>query len=219
MISLSNGIYFVSGIDTGIGKSVATGILAREALKNGKLVITQKLVQTGCSTVSEDILTHRRIMGFPLQEVDYAGLTCPYIFKHPSSPHLAARLENKSIDPEIITAATEKLSNRYDIVLIEGAGGLMVPIGESLLIIDYIKQNNYPLLLVTSPRLGSINQTLLNLELCRQRNINLTGVIYNLFPQTDPIIVDDTRRYIKQYLPRINPAIEFIEIPVMGDSN
>ena len=93
----------------------------------------------------------------------------------------------------------------------------MVPISESLLIIDYIKQHNYPLLLVTSPRLGSINQTLLNLELCRQRHINLAGVIYNLFPQTDPIIVDETRRYIKQYLPRINPAIAFIEMPVMDD--
>lgn len=89
------GVYFVSGIDTDIGKTVATGVLAKQLLQQGKSVITQKPVQTGCKNIAEDIAVHRKIMGIPMQEADKQGLTMPEIFSYPASPHLAARLDGR----------------------------------------------------------------------------------------------------------------------------
>ena len=81
----------------------------------------------------------------------------PEIFSYPCSPHLASRIDGRPIDFDKIERATEELSRRYDVVLLEGAGGLMVPLTDELLTIDYIAQKGYPLLFVTSGKLGSIN--------------------------------------------------------------
>ena len=83
-------VLFISGIDTSVGKTAATGAIAKALAKAGKQVITQKMIQTGCVEVSEDIEEHRRIQGIPFTEEDKAGLTCPYIFTYPCSPHMAA---------------------------------------------------------------------------------------------------------------------------------
>lgn len=123
-----------------------------------------KFIQTGNVGHSEDIDLHRHIMGIPFTEEDKEGLTMPEIFSYPASPHLASQLDNRPIDFGKIKRATEELSERYDYVLLEGAGGLMVPLTTELLTIDYIAQENYPLIFVTSGKLGSINHTLLSLE-------------------------------------------------------
>ncbi len=90
--------FFISGIDTDCGKTFITGYIARNLHKNGVSVITQKLVQTGCELLSEDIEEHRRIMEISLQSVDINGTTCPYNFAFPASPHFSAQLENTEID-------------------------------------------------------------------------------------------------------------------------
>ena len=192
-----NGIYFVTGIDTNIGKSIATGWLAKQLFDCDRSVITQKLVQTGNNGYSEDIELHRKIMGIDFTEVDKKGLTAPVIFSYPASPHLASRIDNQNLDLEIISKATEKLASQYDIVLLEGAGGPMVPLTTDLLTIDYIAQRAYPVILVTSGRLGSINHTLLCFEALLQRGMELYKVIYNMYPSTDKIIEDDTLQIIK----------------------
>ena len=84
----SNNTLFIGGIDTDIGKTYATGVLAKALYNRGLKVITQKLVQTGCEGIAEDIITHRDIMGMPLQALDKDGTTCPYVFSKPASPHL-----------------------------------------------------------------------------------------------------------------------------------
>ena len=83
-------VLFITGIDTNIGKTFATGMIACALAEKGKKVITQKMIQTGCTEVSEDIEMHRKIQGIPFTEEDKAGLTCPYIFTYPCSPHMAA---------------------------------------------------------------------------------------------------------------------------------
>lgn len=202
---LEKGIYFVTGIDTDAGKSYATAILAKKNIESGKSVITQKFIQTGCSdTISEDVLTHRRIMGLPLQDVDIQGSTSPQIFKFPASPHLAARLENREIDLNKIKEWTKILAQKYDIVLIEGAGGLLVPITENYLTADYITDNKLNVIIVTSPRLGSINHTLLTMEVCKARNIAISALVYNHFPpDANKIIADDTLCFLKKRYPDI----------------
>ena len=195
---MSGQIYFVSGIDTEIGKTYATGFLAKLWTEQGKKVITQKLIQTGNADISEDIEKHREIMGQGWFQEDHEKLTMPEIFSYPASPHLATRLDNREIDFQKIENATQTLAERFDIVLLEGAGGLMVPLTTSLLTIDYIAQHQFPVILVTSGRLGSINHTLLSLEALKSRGLKLQALVYNLKDESkDPLISQDTSNYLK----------------------
>lgn len=215
--SLKEKIYFVSGIDTDAGKSYATGWLARRLNENGQRTITQKFIQTGNAPgYSEDIELHRRLMGIPYTEEDLAGWTKPEVFSYPCSPHLASRIDGRPIDFGKIECATEALSRRYDTVLIEGAGGLMVPLTEELLTIDYVARKGYPLIFVTSGKLGSINHTLLSLEAIKNRQIRLATVMYNLYPAPeDSIIRDDTQQFIRDYLAKHFPETGFLTVPVL----
>ena len=207
------GVYFVSGIDTDIGKTVATGVLAKQLLQQGKSVITQKPVQTGCQDIAEDIAVHRKIMGIPMQEVDKQGLTMPEIFGYPASPHLAARLGGRALDLDKIRTSTQELATQYEIVLVEGAGGLMVPLTENLLTIDYIRQQGYPVILVTSGRLGSINHTLLSFSALKQYGISLYSLIFNhIHDSKDETIAGDTLEYLKGRLKDEFPEAKWQEL-------
>lgn len=233
-------VFFISGIDTDIGKTYATAALAQALLQHtqqassnnaansdSKSIITQKLVQTGCEDIAEDIITHRAMMGIQLQKVDYQGLTCPYVFEKPASPHLSSALEDRLIEPEVITQATKQLRDSYDIVLLEGAGGLMVPLTESLLTIDYVASQGYPVILVTSGRLGSISHTLLSLEALAKRKIPLHAVIYNQWQpkkylasayEPDNDITDDTQTYLQTYLKQHHPQTYWVNLAYVSDS-
>ena len=208
-------VYFISGIDTDAGKSIVTGVIARTLLKKGVKVITQKFIQTGCRGISEDILKHREIMGIEPQDVDKDGTTCPYVMTYPASPHLAAEIDKITIDTAVIYRATEKLTTLYDKVLLEGAGGLFVPVNRHYLTIDYVRDNGYPLILVASSKLGSINHTLMSLELCRLRGIDVKYVVYNDFPNDSEIIKNDSITVIRQYLDDYFPECKLLELPVI----
>lgn len=211
---MKENVYFISGIDTDAGKSYATGYLARELNNKGQRVITQKFIQTGNVGYSEDIDLHRRLMGIAHTDDDREGLTMPEIFSYPASPHLAARLDGRAIDFARMERATQELSRRYDIVLLEGAGGLMVPLTEELLTIDYVARQGYPMIFVTSGKLGSINHTLLSLEAIRNRGIVLDTVMYNLYPTVkDATIQEDTQQFIRRYLDRHFPQTKFVLVP------
>ncbi len=213
---MKDNVYFVSGIDTNVGKSYATGYIARIWNSEGRRTVTQKLIQTGNTDISEDIELHRRIMGCGLLEEDREGLTMPEIFSYPCSPHLAAEIDGRDIDFGKIERATAELSSRFDAVLLEGAGGLMVPLTRQLLTIDYIASKGYPLIYVTSGRLGSINHFLLGLEAIRHRGIRLHTVAYNLYPhEEDDRISRDTEGYIRDVLARDWPETGFATVPVL----
>lgn len=190
----------ISGIDTDIGKTIATGLMAKALLAKGHSVITQKIAQTGCTGIAEDIKEHRNLMGMDLLPEDKEGLTCPYVFSKPCSPHLAAELNDTSLDLEKIKKTTETLAAQYDHVLLEGAGGLMVPLIREVTFLDYLQKQSYPLILVTSPRLGSINHTLAALELAKGRGIQVKGIIYNCHRISDGDICKDSRSIFIQYL-------------------
>ncbi len=192
----------VTGIDTGIGKTFVTGLLAAGLLGKGRKVITQKIVQTGCAGIPEDIVEHRRLMGTGLQDVDREGITCPYVFSYPASPHLAARMEGAEIDIMRIRRMTFTLQRNYEIVLLEGAGGFLVPLTPDLLFADYLRDAGYGVILVTVPRLGSINHSLLSIESCMKRGIAIRAVIYNHYQDAGPEITGDTKDVIVRFLAR-----------------
>ena len=202
-------VIFVSGIDTDVGKTVATGIYAKKLMEQGFSVITQKMIQTGCKNIADDLLVHRKIQGIDLTEEDLQGETCPYLFEYPCAPHLAAKLEGREINEKIIEKSTALLAEKYDYVLLEGAGGLMVPYCDEATTLHYIQSNNYPLILVTSGKLGSINHTLLSLEACRSHGVPVLSVMYNGYPEYDSIISQETQGYLKGYLKKYFPETGF----------
>lgn len=213
---MSADIYFISGIDTGIGKTYTTGYLAKLWNTQGQQVITQKLIQTGNVDVSEDIQQHREIMGTGWLPEDESKLTMPEIFSYPASPHLATKLDGRDIDFAKIEAATQQLAEKFEVVLLEGAGGLMVPLTTELLTIDYLEQKKFPVILVSSGRLGSINHTLLSLEALKARGLSLYALAYNLNDESqDSLISKDTSEYLKAYLAKHFPEAQWIDIPVL----
>ena len=185
---MSGKVFFVSGIDTGIGKTMATGLMARSLAAAGHDVITVKLVQTGGG------------IRFP---EDGEGLTAPQIFKFPSSPLLAAALEGRTVDVEAISRAVRECAARHEIVLVESAGGLDVPLTEDMLSVDLAAREGWPLVLVSCGRLGSINHTLLSLEAAKARGMRVAGVVWNWCDGADPEIdadsVETTRRYLSRW--------------------
>ena len=206
---------FISGIDTDAGKSYCTAWLARQMMDRGLTVITQKFIQTGNVGRSEDIELHRRLTGTgPLPE-DADLTTSPVIFSYPASAQLAARLDGREIDLSAIDRSRELLASRYDVVLIEGAGGLMVPITDDFLTIDYVTSRHLPLALVTNGVLGSINHTILSLEAIAARGIELKYLLYNTHFDTDPVIAQDTHGFIRRYLHRHFPTTTLLNVPSM----
>lgn len=207
--------YFISGIDTDAGKSYVTGYIASRLMKEGKSVATQKFIQTGNIGFSEDIDLHRKIMGIgPLPE-DIDHTTAPIIFSYPASAQLAARMDERDIDLNIIDRSTEILCSRYDIVLVEGAGGLMVPITDDFFTIDYVESRKLPIILVTNGVLGSINHTILSLEAIKSREIRLAAVIYNEHFDTDRIIGADSQAFLRRCVSRNFPDTCFATIPTL----
>ena len=218
-------VLFISGIDTDIGKTYATGMIAKALMQQDINVITQKLVQTGVSVnsasgkinIADDIVTHRQLMGVAMQPCDTDNTTCPFRYEKPASPHLAVKLANTVLDPEIITKSTQQLQANYDVVLLEGAGGLLVPITERLLTLDYITKQGYPVILVTSGRLGSINHTLLSLEAITSRGLKVHSVIYNHIhdsaDNTDTEIANSSIDYLKNYLAQNYPNANWLQLP------
>lgn len=207
------GTFFITGIDTNIGKSYATGWLAREWNRQGIKTITQKMIQTGNVGHSEDIDLHREIMGIPFTEEDREHITFPIVYSYPASPHLAAEIDHQTIPIDQITESTRILRNRYDVVLLEGAGGLMVPITREYLTIDYVADQKLPVILVTSGRLGSINHTLLSIEALEKRGIPLYGIVYNTYPKSDELIDTDTEDYLRNDLKKRYPEAHFWVLP------
>ena len=218
MNAIKKKIIAICGIDTGVGKTVVTGLLAAFLAGHGHRVITQKPVQTGCDGRPEDIVFHRRLMNAPWNEYDEQGLTCSYCFSFAGSPHLAARLADKRIEQAVIDRATEALAADHDHVLLEGAGGLLVPFSKNLLQLDYFQQCGYPLILVTTPRLGSINHTLLAIEAIRTRNMFLAGLVYNVYGKHPLELILDSRRVMEQGLRSYGFACPLLLLPDFHES-
>lgn len=212
-------VFFVSGTGTDVGKTVATGLMARWLLAMGRDVITVKLVQTGNVGMSEDIEAHRRLMGGVRFPEDDAGLTAPQIFEFPSSPLLAARLEGKSVDVAKIADSVEACAAAHEVVLVEGAGGLAVPLTETQLTVDFASERGWPLVLVTCGSLGAINHALLSLEAAKSRGMSVAGVVHNSCFSADERLDGDAVAAISRHLVRLGYESRIVRIPRVDLSN
>ena len=203
-------VYFISGIDTGIGKTVVAGRMCRALQEAGRDWISVKMVQTGCDGFSEDLDAHRALAGVGRFPEDEEGLTAPQIFKFPASPLLAAGLEGRTVDLKRIAASVEACAKRHEIVIVEGAGGLLVPLTEETLTADFVAEQGWPLILVASGRLGAINHILLSMEAAKARGIPFAGIVMNDYPQADPLLFEDARKAVARALKRMGIACPVI---------
>ncbi len=194
-----NSIY-ITGTDTGVGKTLFTGLLARFFAENEVSVVTQKWFQTGSSGFSEDIEEHLRIMGRPREDVD--GLerkVAPYTLSFPASPHLAAVMDNVEIKLENVISSFNELKNKFDMVLVEGSGGFLVPVNDRKTSADIVEELNMPVMIVAENRLGAINQTLLTVEAVRKRNIPILGIVFNrVSDKGDDLILRDNLNIVEK---------------------
>ncbi len=171
---------FVTGTDTGVGKTVVTGLLARFLLEQGLRTVTQKWIQTGCNGFSEDVDKHLKLMMRTRDEYEgYIRDMEPCVLNFPASPHLAARLGSKVIDIGGIIRSWRRLESEFEAVIVEGAGGVMVPVDEETMIIDMCGDAGMPVIIVAANRLGCVNQTVLTVEALRNRGLDIVGVVFN----------------------------------------
>ncbi len=203
---------FITGTGTGVGKTVVCGLLAGFLRAEGMRVTTQKWVETGVAGGPSDIDIHRRLMGGPgLAPEPPLADRCPYRFSFPASPHLAAALEKRRVDPAVIEAAYRRLSETHDAVLVEGAGGFLVPLSEELLTGDLVARIGLPVLVVAGNRLGGVNDALLTVEAVRRRGVPLLGIVFNRLPGEE----DGTRAEVLADNPRI--VAKITQEPVLGE--
>ena len=175
--------YFVTGIDTNIGKTYVTAQMVDCLQKKGINAIPYKPIQSGVVNIKnrligEDTAFYKEKLELT-EEHDYYGT---YTMKTPVSPHLASKLEDVFIDEQVILEKYKQLENKHDVVFVEGAGGVAVPLKENFGTIDLIKLLNLPVILVTSLKLGTINHTVLTTEYLKTHQINLLGLLINKVP-------------------------------------
>jgi dethiobiotin synthetase len=181
-----NGFFF-TGTDTGVGKTLIAGAIARALTMQGKRVGVMKPFESGCrrdgaTVVPADAVFLKKMAG----SQDDLALICPYALERPLAPGIAARLEKMPINPGKVKAAFDRLRAQYDIMLVEGAGGIMVPVSEEQVIIDIIGLLHLPLIIVARTTLGTINHTVLTVREARRAGIRVLGIILNkVTPEPD----------------------------------
>lgn len=178
-----------------MGKTVVTAGLAAAAFEAGNSVCVYKPIQTGVlEDEAGDCETVRFLTGLPIETV------CSYRFDPPATPWVADSHDEISVD--LLKATLNALQKQYDVVLVEGAGGVRVPVTATVEMIDLIWLFDAPALVVTRPDLGTINHTLLTVEALMHRKINILGVVVSGFPLANKeVAVETLPRVLEQYLP------------------
>lgn len=169
----------MTGSDTGVGKTRIACALAALAIARGLTVRVYKPVETGCDPEPADAAALARAAGDPrpLAEI------CPVTLRAPISPHAAARLEGRVIDADALVRAAPASG---DLVIVEGAGGLLSPLNDELLMADLASAIAHPLVLVVDDALGAINRALLAVEAARHRHLRVAAVVLNRVRPEDP---------------------------------
>jgi len=178
---------FITGTDTGVGKTFVSAVLLTAMRKTGIDAVPMKPVQTGCTArkgrlTAPDLTFILRSAGIKTTNSE-RNLMCPYKFRPACSPHLAASVAGKKISLLRIRQCFRKLSSCHRMVIVEGAGGVLVPVNGKKTMLDLMKMLDLPVILVARPGLGTINHTLLSINELRRSGLHIHGIIFN---QTKP---------------------------------
>jgi dethiobiotin synthetase len=211
---------FVVGSDTEVGKTFQSIQLAI-ALKPTQLKLgAYKPVASGIPITDSSSDARQLALACDI-ELDLIEKVCPQSFAAPMAPPVAAWLENRQVDEELLAAGALWWTERSELVLVEAAGGIMSPISQKKTVLDLAEQLNFPLILVVGNRLGSVSQTLTATAVIRQRNLQLLGIVLNDWPQaiTDQqrLIQNSNLELVRQFLPDVavvSNAADLLELAV-----
>ena len=178
---MSKGI-FITGTDTGVGKTVVAAVLARLLRMRGLSVGVMKPVTSGCRAENGRLVSDDALLLCQAAGVECSDDVTPYLLREPVAPAEAARQEGMVIDFARIRAAFDRLAAAHDFVIVEGAGGLMVPLAGGLLVADLARHLELPLLVVARSDLGTINHTVLTCFAAQQMQRQVAGVVINDYP-------------------------------------
>ncbi len=195
---------FITGTDTDVGKTTVAAGLAGALKNKGYSVGVMKPVQSGAGMKYERLYSpDAEMMAKASGSVDEENLVCPVLLREPLAPSIAAEMEGKTVDIELIKNAFAELERRHDIVIVEGAGGIAVPLknpylntGSKFLVSDLITCLGLPAVIVARAGLGTINHTFLTIEHARKCGIAIIGVIINNYrggmaEETNPKIISE----------------------------
>jgi dethiobiotin synthetase len=183
----------VTGTDTGIGKTIIAGAIADWFRRQGKRIAVCKPAGSGCvhrreGLVSEDaeFLAHCANTHHPLDVV------CPVRYAEPLAPAIAAERVGAPLDWSVIDRAIQTMSRDSDVMIVEGVGGLMVPMDEKHTFLDVARWLQLPAVVVGRPALGTINHTLLTVNVLRDAGVKVAGVVINRYPAETPTVAEET---------------------------
>jgi dethiobiotin synthetase len=211
--------FFVTGTDTGVGKTIITAALIRAAHILGFKACGMKPIETGCTQkefkvqgskfkVKDTLIPSDGIFLRDIADTNESiDLITPVRFENPLAPLPAAEMEKTPVDLKLIKKAYSALSHRYDVVIVEGIGGLLVPIKKSFFVLDLAKYFGLPLIVVSRPGLGTINHTMLTVNYAKKEGLTVAGIIINYSRPSERTVAEKTNPDI---LKRISP------IPVIG---
>lgn len=171
---------FITGTDTEVGKTYVTEVLFKLFADQGLNVGIMKPISCGPTKDNDAIRLKKR-----LKIKDPIGLVNPIKLRSPLAPFVASKLENRNLKLESIFSSYIKLLKKHDLVLVEGVGGVLVPIKQNYYVADLIKDMDIPAIIVARAGLGTINHTLMTVETLRLRKINILGIILNRFSGKD----------------------------------
>jgi dethiobiotin synthetase len=207
MNSLSEGI-FVTGTDTGIGKTLIAASLAWKFSKSIRKICVMKPFATGASVYSngyksEDLAILVRAIKLKEKQVNLN----PYFYPLPCSPYMASSLLH--LKPPSLEFAFKKfkfLQKKYDYLIVEGIGGIMVPINHEHTLLDFIKLTRFGVIIIATPKLGTFNHTLLSVKICQSSGIPIKGIVINNMPNPASQIEAEIPTYIEK----------FTKLPILG---
>ncbi len=190
---------FITGTDTDVGKTVIAAGLALVLKDRGLKVGVMKPVATGCYGPDERLISNDAAFLMEASENEFPPLICPTRFRNPLAPNVAAMLEKREISLDRIKSSFAELQKHYDYIIVEGIGGIMVPLKKDYYVANLIHDLKLPLLIVSHAGLGAINHTLLTVDAAVIRGLDVRGVIFNrtsitnysLAELTNPKVIHD----------------------------
>jgi dethiobiotin synthetase len=190
---------FITGTDTGVGKTYVAALVTRALRAAGRRVGVYKPAASGCrreggQLVSDDAVALWEAAG----RADPIERVCPQVFEAPIAPHLAARSEGRELDSKLLRQGLDYWRGRTEIILVEGAGGLMSPMGDREYVADLAVEFGFPLIVVARNVLGTINHTLQTLITAEVRRLRVAGIVLNRpAPSPDDASLATNRRELE----------------------
>jgi len=195
--------FFITGTDTGVGKTIIAGTLIRVLSFLGVKTGAMKPVESGCMREGDVLIPSDGIfLKRTAQMQESIKQVTPFCFESPLAPLPASKLEKKNISITEIRKVFYRLYSHYDAVVMEGIGGLMVPLKTNYFVVDLARETGLPLIVVAKPGLGSINHTMLTVNYALREGLQVAGIIINYSHPPENSLAEETNpQVLKQICP------------------